>query len=595
MVDRTTKLRWRRRFRRSRKHVGNIGEQAEQHLEEHVIGRLGRLWKVRRFLAGWVLLITLMITALVVQTRALSVYYQTKQPVPGGSYTEGIIGSFTTANPLYATGPVDSSVARLVFSGLFKYDDNNNLVGDLAQSWSVNERGNTYTVTLKPDLKWHDGDDLKAEDVVFTYQTIQNPDADSILLNSWKGVKVAAVDDRTVTFTLPSALNSFPYSMTNGIIPRHLLNGVPPTQLRSIPFDTVNPVGAGPFKWRAIEVTGSTAEDREERIGLTANEYYPGGGPKLDNFTIRAFRSQDAIVNSFNNQELDGIVGLSRVPDQINQKTPIRLYSFPLTSQAMVFFKVNAAPLSDLQVRKALAQATDNRDVINGLGYSAKLVEQPILRSQPGYDKSLAQLPYNPTVANQILDAAGWIKGEDGIRAKGEQKLTFQLVSESTPEYAYVANKLQQQWKAIGVDVKVSLQEANDLQTSLAFHTYDALLYGISIGVDPDVLAYWHSSQADIRSANRLNFSEYNSKTADSALEAGRTRSDAGNRAIKYRPFLEAWRNDVPAVGLYQPRFLYIARQTVAGLREHTINTPIDRYSNVENWMIRETNKDIPL
>lgn len=595
MVDRTTKLRWRRRFRRSRKQVGSIGEQAEQQLEEHVITRLGRLWNVKRFLLAWVLLITLLITTLVVQTRALSSYYQTKQPVPGGNFTEGIIGSFTTANPLYATGSVDSSVSRLVFSGLFKYDDKNNLVGDLADSWSVNERGNVYTVRLKPNLRWHDGDDLRSDDVVFTYQTIQNPDADSILLNSWKGVKIAAVDELTVTFTLPSALNSFPYSMTNGIIPRHLLSGIPPTQLRSIPFDTVNPVGAGPFKWRAIEVIGTDPEKREERIGLAPNPYYPGGAPKLDGFTIRAFRSQEAIAASFNRQELDGVVGFSRVPDQISKETATRNYSFPLTSQTMVFFRVNEVPLNDLSVRRALIQATDVPDIASGLGYPVKTVDQPFLRSQPGYDKSLAQLPYNPAYAEQTLDAAGWIKGADGIRAKGEQKLTFQLVSESTPEYSYLTNKLQQQWRAVGVDLKVSLQEANDMQTSLAFHTYDALLYGISIGVDPDVLAYWHSSQADVRSDNRLNFSEYNSKAADSALDAGRARSDASIRAIKYHPFLEAWRNDAPALGLYQPRFLYIARQTIGGLKEHTINTPIDRYSNVENWMVRESNRDIPL
>jgi hypothetical protein len=80
MVDRATKLRWRRRFRRSRKQVENIGEQAEQHLEEHVIGRISRLWKVRRFLLAWTLLIVLLITTLILQTRALSSYYQSQQP-----------------------------------------------------------------------------------------------------------------------------------------------------------------------------------------------------------------------------------------------------------------------------------------------------------------------------------------------------------------------------------------------------------------------------------------------------------------------------------------------------------------------------------
>ncbi len=80
--------------------------------------------------------------------------------------------------------------------------------------------------------------------------------------------------------------------------------------------------------------------------------------------------------------------------------------------------------------------------------------------------------------------------------------------------------------------------------------SYDALLYGISIGVDPDVFVYWHTSQNDPRS-NRLNFSEYSSKAADEGLESGRTRTDAGLRTIKYRPFLQAWQRDLPALGLY--------------------------------------------
>ncbi len=593
MVDRATKLRWRRRFRRSRKQVENMGEQAEHQLEEHVIGRLGRLWNVRRFLFGWTLLITLLITSLIAQTRALSTYYQTQQPIPGGSYTEGILGAFTTANPLYASGQVDSSVARLVFSGLFKYDDKNNLTGDIADTWTMNERGNVYTVTLKPNQRWHDGQPLTSADVLFTYQTIQNPDADSPLFNSWQGVKVAAPDARTITFTLPQALSSFPYAMTNGIVPKHILAEVPVSQLRSISFDTSNPVGSGPFRWSAIEVTASDPEKREERIALVPNEYYSGGAPKLDSFIIRAFHNEESIIQSFNRQELDGLVGFNKVPDQIAQNTNSRRYSFPLTSQTMVFFKTSAGVLAETPVRKALVQAADVPGIVSNLGYAANTVNQPLLRFQPGYDKTLGQAAFNPAAANQALDAAGWVRGPDGFRSKGGQPLSFRLVTESTPEYAYVTEKLQEQWEAVGVKVDVALEDASDLQTAIAFHNYDALLYGISIGVDPDVLAYWHSSQADIRSANRLNFSEYKSKVADSALDAGRTRSDPTQKAVKYRPFVEAWRNDAPALGLYQPRFLYITRQSVAGLVEHTINVPTDRFSNVQNWMIRETGQDI--
>ncbi len=323
------------------------------------------------------------------------------------------------------------------------------------------------------------------------------------------------------------------------------------------------------------------------------NKYYTGGKPKLDGFIVRAFHNQEALIKSFNKQELDGVVGFNKIPDEIAKNSKVRQYSFPLTSQTMIFLKSGAGPLAEAPVRKALVMATNVPDIVGGLGYPAQTVDEPVLRSQPGYDKALVQLGFNQAEANRLLDAAGWVKGADGIRQKAGKPLTFRLITESTPEYAYITGKLQNEWRAVGVNAQFILEPAADLQTSLAFHTYDALLYGISVGVDPDVLAYWHSSQADIRSANRLNFAEYKSKVADNALEAGRTRSDRLLRAIKYRPFIEAWRNDVSAIGLYQPRFLYITRQSVAGLTEHTINTPIERYSNVHAWMIREKSLDI--
>lgn len=596
MVDRATKLRWRRRFRRSKKQVESIGEQAEQQLEEHVLGRLERLWRVRRFLLSWLLLVTFIAVTLVLETRGLSGYYQVQTPVPGGTYTEGIIGTFTTANPLYATGPVDSSVSRLVFNGLFKYNDANALVGDLAQSWTVNARGNVYTVVLKPDLVWQDGKPLTADDVVFTYQTIQNPDADSPLAGSFSSVKVAATDAKTITFTLPSALTSFPYYLTNGIVPAHLLRGVPANQLRSVSFDTAHPVGAGPFSWKTIEVVGTDQDQsREERIALVPNKHYAGGKPKLNGMIIRAFHSESAIVNSFNKSELDGVVGFNKVPDAIKKTGAYREYSFPLTSETMVFFKTSAGVLSDVSVRKALVQGTNTSVVAANLGYPVQTVTQPLLRGMAGYDPALGQLNYSFANANATLDSAGWVKGSNGMRSKNGQPLQFTVTTEDTTEYKAVAQRLQEQWKALGVDVKFVFQSAGDLQTALAFHTYDALLYGISIGVDPDTFAYWHSSQADIRSANRLNFSEYKSATADKALEAARSRSGSNVKSIKYRPFLESWRDDAPALGLYQPRFLYITKQSVAGLVEHTINVPTDRYSNVQNWMIREVLKDQPV
>lgn len=588
MIDRTTRLRWRRRIRRGKRQVEDIGLQADEHFERHFFRRLGKLVLVQRFVFGWVTLIILLIVVVLLQTKALGNYYLTEKPAPGGIYTEGILGAYTTANPLYATDSVDSSVSHLIFSGLFKYSQSNKLVGDLATNYEADATGTHYTVHLRKNLTWQDGAPLTARDVVFTYKTIQNPDAKSPLASSWQGINVRAPDKYTVTFTLPDPLSSFPNSLTNGIIPEHLLQGIPPSQLRAINFDTVSPIGSGPYKLEAVDVSGTTPQTREEQVGLVPYTGYYGGVPKIGKFIIRSYHDRNQMIDSFKKQHLSAMVGLNTIPNELNSNITVHEYNVPLTSEAMVFFRTSQGILKDANVRKALVLGTNTDQIITGLGYPVVPAREPLLRDMIGYDKSLTQFAHDKSAAMNLLDQAGWKTGPGGIRQKNSIPLTFKLYSQNNSEYTYVTQALQNQWRQIGVKVQVVLQSDTDLQTTLTYHNYDTLLYGISIGVDPDVFAYWDSSQADIRSPNRLNFSEYRSTIADAALEAGRTRADSQLRTIKYKPFLEAWRNDAPALALYQPRFLYITSVPVAGFNPTTMNSGTDRFTNVQNWMIRE-------
>jgi peptide/nickel transport system substrate-binding protein len=562
--------------------------QAEEQLERHLFKRLNKLVSVRRFITAWLLLVVLLIGITVVQIRNLGKYYLAAKPVPGGTITEGIIGSFTNANPLYANSAVDNSVSKLLFGALLKYNESNQLIGDLAESYVVNENATIYTVRLKPDLKWHDGFPLTSADVVFTYGSIQNPDAKSPLYSSWRGITITAKDAQTIEFVLPSPLSSFPYSLTTGLVPRHLLSGIPPTQLRSISFNTQNPVGSGPFTWEAIEVSGSTPEDREQRIALAANADYHAGRPKLNKLIIRTFLNEDHLKTSFDNQELNAMVGLTTYPGEYNDSLEIKEFNIPLLSQVMVFFRLSNEILTDVQVRRALTQATDRAKIITGLGYPVVPTQGPLLESHIGYAKDLTQLAYNPTAAGQLLDTQGWVMGANGIREKNGKPLSFGLYSLDNEEYNRIINDVAEQWRAIGVDAKVTPQSDTELQTAISIHSYDALVYGISVGVDPDVFAYWHSSQSSVLAGSRTNLSEYSSVKADDALEAGRTRADQAIRAVKYRPFVESWRDDAPAIALYQPRFLYITRGTIYGLNPESMTTRVERFVNVHNWMIRE-------
>lgn len=589
----TTKRRWRRVALRRHRQASSLTQQADQKIEKLLIRRFDRLISVRRFILLWILLFVLLFACTIVQLRALSPYYQALEPVPGGLYSEGLIGSFTNANPLYAASTADVAVTRLVFSGLFGYDNNNSLVGNLAHDWQVSPSGKRYIVSLKHNITWQDGKPLTADDVVFTYQTIQNVEAQSLLYNSWQGITVTKQDIYTITFDLPNQLTAFPYALTNGIVPKHLLKNIAPQQLRSASFNT-SPVGTGPFEWKYVEVLGTGSADHQQRIALSAFDNYWGGRPKLDGFSVITFSDDKHLIAAFRDKQLNAMVGLESKPDELAKDGNLEVYATPVTAAVMSFFNNSRPPLNDVNIRRALVSGV-NRKMLAALSpYANKLVDGPLLRTQLGYDPSIAEAGYDPTTANQLLDQAGWVRDTSGQRAKAGQPLTISLSSQDTMGYTKTAQFLQEEWSKLGVKVSVRYYSADDLQSVvIAGHDYDSLLHGISIGADPDVFAYWHSSQASISSQGRLNISEYKSTAADQALEAGRTRSEQALRSTKYHAFLTAWAQDAPALALYQPNFLYITRSPVFNYQRKAVNTSADRFYNVNEWMVRQQHQNL--
>ncbi len=587
MQTRLIRLRFRRRLHKGQQQVGGLGQQAEQQIERHLFRRFENLFAVRRFLLAWLGLMLLLIAGVVIQLITLSGYFQTLRPVPGGFYNEGVSGRFTNANPLYATSEADATVAKLIFAGLFTYDNQDRLIGDLASGYSVDTRGTTYTVHLKPHLLWQDGQPLTGNDVVFTYQTIQNPDANSPLRSSWQGIDISAPRPDTVVFKLPSQLAAFPYNLTNGIVPKHSLGKIAPVDLRSADFNTVHPIGAGPFAWQAIALkNASDPSSAVEQIALTPFKDYARGAPKLQKFTVQVFADQSQLIQAYNSGQLTAAEGLTRIPKKVRNHTV--QHSVLLKAANMVFFKTTGGNLSDVNIRQALIKGTDVLTIIDGLGYPTHAVREPLLAGQVGYDPALVQSNYDLSGAQRLLESDGWAPGRHGIRIKSGQPLSFSLSAADTAEDRRVTDELKRQWHQLGVQLDVHLQNAADFQNTLSYHSYDAVLYGISIGVDPDVFVYWDSSQADVRSADRLNLSEWKNPTADAALEAGRTRLDPTLRTIKYKPFLQAWQQDAPALGLYQPRMLYLTNGPLAGLTDQAINTVTDRFDNVHNWEIHQ-------
>ena len=138
----------------------------------------------------------------------------------------------------------------------------------------ISEQAQRYTVTLKKGLKWHDGEDITADDIVFTIEAIQNPQARSPLRAAWQGVSVEKVNDYTVTFTLSTNFAPFIVNLTQAIVPEHLLQETPPSQLEDSNFN-YQPVGSGPFIFsKLITLVEGDIIERESRVQLLRNQDY---------------------------------------------------------------------------------------------------------------------------------------------------------------------------------------------------------------------------------------------------------------------------------------------------------------------------------
>lgn len=588
MTFRLAKLRVRRIFRRHKARLSKVGNHTNDHLERNFFKRLHHLASAKKFVLFWSVPIILLIGLTAWQSFQLGNYYLHSAPTSGGIYREGIIGQYTNANPIFATSPVDKTISKLVFAGLFSYDQSNQLVGALADDLSISKDGKSYVVKLKSNLKWQDGQPVTAADVAFTFRTVQNPVVGSPLASSWQNVGIEVKSPLSVQFNLPNPLASFKYGLTTGIIPQHILSKLSPSKLRSADFNTLRPIGAGPFILDNVS-SNASRDPNQTMISLEPFAGYFAGEPKLGGMIIHSYTDQTAALKALQNRDIGGLAGLDDLPANL-ALGDLQFHSLPLAAETMVFFREGNALLKNGDLRQALSLATDRMALVNGFRYKVQPIFGPLLSSQLGYNSKYDQPAYNLSKARSILNKAGWKLGENGILQKSGKPLEFSLSYFENGENDFVAKSIKNQWQALGVNLKLLPQTSDVFQLTASSHSYDALLDTIAVGTDPDVYIYWDSAQATAGSATGgLNFSEFKDATADEALSAGRTRLDNKLRAVKYSKFLERWQNNVPAVALYQPSFIYLTNRPIFNFGDNfEINNPVGRFANVANWEIRQ-------
>ena len=510
--------------------------------------------------------------------------YLVEVPALGGDLTEGVIGEAPRfINPLLATSDADRDLTQLIYSGLLRVGPDGGYVGDLAESYTISPDGLTYTFKIRHNAVWQDGKPVTSDDIEFTIKEARDPSIKSYKRPSFEGVTIEKIDDKTIALKLKQPYSPFLENTTMGIIPKHIWSGV---TAESFPYSKYNmsPIGSGPYQIKNISNTSSGPEYYD----LTPFKYFTLGEAKIENLRIKFFSNEEALLTAYRSGSIDAI---NTIPPQtakqlegqnitINHSTLPRIFA--------VFFNQNHSKvLTDKAVRKALDAAVNKEAIVNDvlLGYGG-VIDGPLPILRGG---STSTDPNHIDNAKQILKKGGWkFNTKTNMWEKGAKKqtltLTLDLATANTPELKDAATLIKRDWEELGIRVNMKIFEIGDLnQNVIRTRKYDALFFGEVIGRNPDLFSFWHSSQ---RNDPGLNISMYTNSKADKLLENARVEQDLDKKLKKYSDLQTEIKNDVPAIFIYSPQFLYAVPQTIKNLTVGNITIPSDRFISIHKWYI---------
>ena len=586
---------WKRfqRVKITRKDFSKRAKRAEgatvRHAHKFIVKRWDNIRGVRRHIIAWMVGVALLISAVGVQMMWFQRSYLATSPTAGGTYAEGVTGAIGSLNPLYAVTNAEVAASRLMFSSLYSYDTTGHLKGDLATKMTEDASGKVYTVTLRPDAKWHDGYDVTAKDIVFTVNLMKNSSTRATnreaRYSSWKDIDATAISDRTVAFTLPASYASFPQALTFSVLPEHLLKEVNPSAMRESSYST-SPVGSGPFQFSLLQQIGN--EEGRKIVHLSGNTDYYRGAPKLDRMQLHAYTTNEKVASALRTGEISAAAEVSgdtaRAVDQNRYDISVK----SINSGVYAIFNTSQPILKDTGVRKALQLGLNTSELRKKIYGNPQQLDLPFVTGQLSGEGIPTAAAFDQNRAKELLEADGWIENSEGVRQKAGEDLRLRIVTRKSVEFERALESIVGQWRALGVQVDSQIVDPSEVgqsfaQAVLKERNYDVLLDELLIGADPDVFAYWHTQ-------GFLNLANYSNSVSDDALASARTRSEPELRNVKYKAFAKQWLDDVPAVGLYQSNMLYVRSKTAQSLaRDEKIISAADRYANVINWTADNT------
>jgi len=536
---------------------------------------------------------TLLASAAVVVGLSLAACSPGAQPQGGSSAGASDEISLLTASLPDSLNPIagyGNTGKAKVNEGLLTLEGEPDALPDLVPNLAaadpeVSDDATVWTVTLKPGLTFSDGTALTAEDVVATYEAIADPATASPIAGDLVNLRsVEARDDTTVVFTLAEPQVSFRTALLIGIAPAELIT--PGQKVEDSPLNQ-EPVGSGPY------LVDSFSADR---LVLVANEDYRDGAPEVKKITYVLAADDNTRAQRMAAGEFDGSVLPPRLAASFDDNPDIDVIASTSADWRGLSLPPEHPFTSDPKVRLALNVGIDRDAIIDGVLVGRGRPAYTFIPPEYGeyYDEE-AVFAYDPQRAATLLDEAGWVLGDDGIRVKDGQRAAFTLMYRPSDllrrdlSAAFASEVLK-----LGVDVTI---EGVDFDQAEPRVGTDAILLGggdTPYDVDSQVYKSLHSSYP-AAGAFYDNASKYANPVMDEALHLGRTSLEGPQRVEAYHEVQQLYVEDPSMVLLAFLDHTYVQKASVAQawdgistlLEPHEHGTAWGPWVDIESWTRR--------
>jgi peptide/nickel transport system substrate-binding protein len=501
-------------------------------------------------------------------------------PIESGKYTEGIIGQPKFINPVISNTDIDRDLSQIVYADLI----------DLMDHYNVSSDGKTWDIFLKDGLLWSDNKPLNSDDVVFTIETIQDPETNSPLFSTWQGIVVSRISELEIEFTLRSPYSFFLDNLKDlKAIPKHIFGAIPSSNLKLSSYN-LEPVSSGPYKYSNY---GLRQDGFITDYNFETNPNYAGKKPFINQLSIKFYQGNGEIINAFNSRKIDGFGNLNpKDADKIKITNKITALKMPRYYAIFLNQNENAA-LQDSSVREALNIATDKNEIVKDIfNEEAGVINQPVTPSIEGYDGQIGSEQFSLDSAAALLEKNGWIINNDtGIREKKIGKniipLDLQMVVPQIQFLSDTADLIQNNWQKIGIKLTlIKLNPADINEQIIKTRNYQLLLFGNILGNNPDLFSFWHSSE---RFYPGLNLALFQDDKADALIEKIRQESDTQKRISEVQDLQKEIDSKKPAIFLFSPYYLYVSVKNLNGIDNSAMVTPSDRFKNISEWYLQTT------